>query len=100
MGVGMRDGIDAGGGATGADSGDIDGVDHAPKVAAGEDIDGIDVGGAEKAGIGGGPRAKAVGSPDIILENITGSIPVGIGIPAAPAATTISAAVGSTVPVM
>jgi hypothetical protein len=58
------------------------------------------IGGGGAAGIGGGPAAKAAGSPDIILENIIGSIPGGIGIPAAPAAATISAAVGSTVPVI
>jgi len=35
------------------------------------------------------------GSPDIILENSTGSIPGGTGVPEAAAATTISAGVGS-----
>ena len=83
MGVGMRDGIDAGGGATGAASG-ASGADIA-------DIDGIDVGGAV---------GKAVGPPDIIFENAIGANPGGIGIPDAAAAATISAAVGSTVPVM
>ena len=39
------------------------------------------------------------GKPDIILENSTGSIPAGIGVPAAAAAATISAGVGSKVPV-
>ncbi len=51
-------------------------------------------------GMGGGPIAIAVGSPDIILENITGSMPGGTGVPAAAAASTISAGVGSTVPVI
>ena len=55
MGVGMRDGIDAGGGATGAASG-ASGADIA-------DIDGIDVGGAV---------GKAVGPPAIIFEKAIG----------------------------
>jgi hypothetical protein len=81
MGVGMSDGITAGGGATGAASG--------ADIAAVGDIDG-----------GGGAVGKAVGPPDIIFENAIGSNPGGICIPAAFAADTISAAVGSTVPVM
>ena len=44
---------------------------------------------------------KAVGgNPDIILENSTGSIPGGTGDPEAAAAATISAGVGSMVPVI
>ena len=39
-------------------------------------------------------------NPDIILENSTGSIPEGIGVPEAAAAATISAGVGSKVPVI
>ena len=40
------------------------------------------------------------GNPDIILENSTGSIPDGIGVPEAAAAAIISAGVGSKVPVI
>ena len=40
------------------------------------------------------------GNPDIILEYETGSIPAGTGEPAAAAASTISAGVGSKVPVI
>ena len=40
------------------------------------------------------------GNPDIILENSTGSIPDGIGLPEAAAAAIIAAGVGSKVPVI
>ena len=79
MAVGMSDGIAVGmgGGMSGAG------------IAAVGDIDS-----------GGGAVGKAVGPPDIIFENAMGSNPGGICIPDAFAADTISAAVGSTVPVM
>ena len=102
--------------ATGGGGNAVVGVAHAPKVAAGEDIgiaDGADIidggvplklipGGADiidglGIAIGGGATA---GPPDIILENAMGSIPGGIPIPLIFAAAIISAAVGSTVPVM
>ena len=49
---------------------------------------------------GGGAAGKAVGPPDIIFENAMGSNPGGICIPLVFSAAIISAAVGSTVPVM
>ena len=70
-------------------------VAAAAGVASGADIAGrVDIDG------GGGPVGKADGPPDIIFENSIGSIPGGIGIPDISAAAMISAAVGSTVPVM
>ena len=102
MGAGMAVGARI---ATGAGSGDAIGVPHAPKVAAGEDI-GIEgdavgsvvyIAAVGDIGIGGG---ATTGPPDIIFENAIGSIPGGIGIPPIFAAATISAAVGSIVPVM
>jgi len=78
-------GVAANGGATGVTTGVASGADIADRV----DTDG-----------GGGPVGKADGPPDIIFENAIGSIPGGMGIPAISAAAMISAAVGSTVPVM
>lgn len=71
--------------ATGVGSEDIDIVDGA------DIIDGLGI------DIGGG---ATTGPPDTILENAMGSIPGGISIPPILAAAMISAAVGSTVPVM
>jgi len=93
MGDGMGAGIGVGIGATGAG-----GARGGAKGAATGVTTGV-VSGAAIDG-GGGPVGKADGPPDIIFENAIGSNPGGICIPAAAAAATISAAVGSTVPVM
>ena len=65
-------------------------LDAPPLGKEGEELGdkGIDIEDVDKlAGVGG--------NPDIILENSTGSIPAGTGEPAAAAAATISAGVGS-----
>jgi hypothetical protein len=101
IGAGAGGGIGVGIGATGAGRGAVAAIGGASGGAMGGGgaavgREELDSGGAIAKGSG----TAAAGPPDIIIENSIGSIPGGTGIPDASAAATISAGVGSTVPVI